>query len=200
MSTTVILAAVAAFGVGCVFCVGLWWISAHRSRQGRLETMKAVVWLCLVNGIAWVWCSYLLAYLGREQIAEQLSKAAVTEIMARQGPRGQRRSSMTDLTVYIPILLTLILAMTLITNIVVQVLKSLTYEVIPTNLLAFLVAVVVTGAAFFALYSYFKFIITGWMIVAVVALAFLVAFAAMFGYDKLVEMLDQLGWIRSRKE
>lgn len=107
---------------------------------------------------------------------------------------------MNDLTVYIPILLTLILAMTLITNIVVQVLKSLTYEVIPTNLLAFLVAVVVTGAAFFALYSYFKFIITGWMIVAVVALAFLVAFAAMFGYDKLVEMLDQLGWIRSRKD
>lgn len=82
MSTTVILAAVAAFGVGCVFCVGLWWISAHRSRQGRLETMKAVLWVCLVNGIAWVWCSYLLAYLGREQIAEQLSGKAVTEIIA----------------------------------------------------------------------------------------------------------------------
>ena len=44
--------------------------------------MKAAVWLCLCNGCAWVWCSYLLAYLGREQIAEQLSGKAVTEIIA----------------------------------------------------------------------------------------------------------------------
>ena len=44
--------------------------------------MKAIVWLCLFNGFAWGWCSYLLAYLGREQIAEQLSGKAVTEIIA----------------------------------------------------------------------------------------------------------------------
>ena len=43
-------------------------------------TTKYLVWLCLGNGIAWVWCSYLLAWLGREEIAESLSKAAVTEI------------------------------------------------------------------------------------------------------------------------
>ena len=47
-----------------------------------METMKAAVWLCLFNGCAWVWCSYLLAYLGREQIAEPLSGKAVTEIIA----------------------------------------------------------------------------------------------------------------------
>lgn len=44
-------------------------------------TTKYLVWLCLGNGIAWVWCSYLLAWLGREEIAESLSKAAVTEIV-----------------------------------------------------------------------------------------------------------------------
>ena len=82
MSSTVILAAAAAFALGCVFCLGLWWLSAHRSKRGRTETMKATVWLCLFNGCAWVWCSYLLAYLGREQIAEQLSGKAVTEIIA----------------------------------------------------------------------------------------------------------------------
>lgn len=82
MSSTVILAAAAAFELGCVFCLGLWWLSAHRSKRGRTETMKAAVWLCLFNGCAWVWCSYLLAYLGREQIAEQLSGKAVTEIIA----------------------------------------------------------------------------------------------------------------------
>ncbi len=54
MSSTVILAAAAAFELGCVFCLGLWWLSAHRSKRGRTETMKAAVWLCLFNGCAWV--------------------------------------------------------------------------------------------------------------------------------------------------
>ena len=57
MSSTVILAAAAAFALGCVFCLGLWWLSTHRSRRGIMETMKAAVWLCLCNGCAWVWCS-----------------------------------------------------------------------------------------------------------------------------------------------
>ena len=45
------------------------------------NTTKLVVWACLMNGFAWVWCSYLLAYLGRDQIAESLSKLAITEIV-----------------------------------------------------------------------------------------------------------------------
>ena len=44
-------------------------------------TTKLVVWACLSNGFAWVWCSYLLAYLGRAEIAESLSKVAITEII-----------------------------------------------------------------------------------------------------------------------
>jgi len=44
-------------------------------------TTKRVVWACLANGFAWVWCSYLLAYLGRAEIAESLSKVAITEII-----------------------------------------------------------------------------------------------------------------------
>ena len=44
-------------------------------------TTKRIVGFCLVNGVAWVWCSYLLAYLGRGQIAETLSKTAITEII-----------------------------------------------------------------------------------------------------------------------
>lgn len=45
------------------------------------ETMKRVVWVCLAMGIAWVWCSYILAYLDHPQIAESLSQVAVTEII-----------------------------------------------------------------------------------------------------------------------
>lgn len=44
-------------------------------------TTKRLVWMCLFNGFAWVWCSYLLAYLGRTEIAESLSKVAITEII-----------------------------------------------------------------------------------------------------------------------
>ena len=45
------------------------------------ETMKRVVWACVVNGFAWVWCSYILAALDRAQIAEELSKVALAEIV-----------------------------------------------------------------------------------------------------------------------
>ncbi len=47
----------------------------------RPETMKRVIWACLFNGFAWVWCSYILAYMDKVQIAESLSQVAVTEII-----------------------------------------------------------------------------------------------------------------------
>ena len=46
------------------------------------ETMKRVVWACVMNGFAWVWCSYILAALDKVQIAEELSKVALVEIIA----------------------------------------------------------------------------------------------------------------------
>ena len=48
----------------------------------RPETMKRVVWACVGNGFAWVWCSYILAALDKPQIAEELSKVALVEIIA----------------------------------------------------------------------------------------------------------------------
>lgn len=103
---------------------------------------------------------------------------------------------MSDFTVYIPMLLALVLALTLVTNLIVQVLKSLLYDWIPTNLLAFLVAVLVTAGTGFALWSYFRFAISGWMIAALIALCFVVAFSAMFGYDKLEQLVEQDGWLK----
>ena len=47
----------------------------------KATTMKIIVWVCLLNGIAWVWCSYILAWMGKEQIAESLSQVALTEII-----------------------------------------------------------------------------------------------------------------------
>ena len=51
-----------------------------RTGQKR-ETMKVIVWACVLNGFAWIWCSYILAWLDKVQIAETLSTAAVTEII-----------------------------------------------------------------------------------------------------------------------
>ena len=47
----------------------------------KKTTTKRVVWLCLANGCAWVWMSYILAFLGRVEIAESLSKVAITELI-----------------------------------------------------------------------------------------------------------------------
>lgn len=54
----------------------------ERGKREKSTTTKKVVWFCLGNGVAWVWCSYILAYLGRAEIAESLSKVALTEIVA----------------------------------------------------------------------------------------------------------------------
>lgn len=58
-------------------------LRAELAGQGlqKPETMKRVVWACVVNGFAWIWCSYILAWLDKVQIAETLSTAAVTEII-----------------------------------------------------------------------------------------------------------------------
>lgn len=50
-------------------------------KKKRFETSKLIVWVCLINGFLWVWCSYVLAWFGREQIAESLSQVALTEII-----------------------------------------------------------------------------------------------------------------------
>lgn len=48
----------------------------------KTETMKKFVWACEINGFLWVWCSYILAALDKPQIAEELSKVALVEIIA----------------------------------------------------------------------------------------------------------------------
>ena len=64
-----------------IFLAGLLWLNRKGAREKRMETMKAIVWFCLVNGCGWVWSSYILAYLGREKIAENLSKIALADIV-----------------------------------------------------------------------------------------------------------------------
>ncbi len=98
---------------------------------------------------------------------------------------------------YIPLIISGVLAAALIlmvvTNIITQVLKKITWAKLNTNILAFVVAIVVTLLAFFAVCQIIGLAITWYMVVGAIGLGFMVAYAAMFGFDKLREALEQIG-------
>lgn len=48
----------------------------------KQSTTKRIIYIVMANAVAWVWCSYLLAFLGRVEIAESLSNNAITTIIA----------------------------------------------------------------------------------------------------------------------
>lgn len=74
-----------------------------------------------------------------------------------------------------------------IVNIVVQVLKKVTWDKIPTQILAMLVSLALTLITF-AAYSQIKALPVEWYHwAAAVVTGFLVSYAAMFGFDKLKE-------------
>jgi len=79
-----------------------------------------------------------------------------------------------------------------LTNIITQVLKKATWDKLPTNILALIVAMAVTLIAFFAVLQIFANPFVWYMVPAAVALGFMVAYAAMFGFDKLREVLKQI--------
>ena len=79
-----------------------------------------------------------------------------------------------------------------VTNIIVEVLKKVIWDKIPTSLLALIVALALTLVAFFAWASYVGFVIVWYMVVAAVVVGLMVAYAAMFGFDKLKEILANL--------
>lgn len=107
---------------------------------------------------------------------------------------------MQNLETYISTLLIVVAVATVLVNIIVQVIKQITWDLIPTNLLAFIVSEVITLLAFFAICQVQGIPVMWYMIAAAVVLGLIVAYAAMFGFDKLRELIEQLGTIKSRKE
>lgn len=49
--------------------------------QKEHTNTEKIVWACLYHGFAWVDCSYILAFLEKTEIAEELSTIAVTQII-----------------------------------------------------------------------------------------------------------------------
>ena len=104
---------------------------------------------------------------------------------------------MENIMQYIPLAVSAILLaaliLTVITNIITQVVKKITWDKIPTNILAVLVAMAVTLLAFFAVCQIMGWAVTWYMVAGAVALGLFVSYAAMFGFDKLREALEQPG-------
>ena len=92
----------------------------------------------------------------------------------------------------ISVLMVTIGVLVVLTNIIVEVLKKMTWDKVPTNLLAILVALALTLVAFFAWAAYMGITVLWYYVAAVVVVGFLVAYAAMFGFDKLKEALGKI--------
>ena len=88
--------------------------------------------------------------------------------------------------------LLIVAILVVITNIIVQVVKKATWDKIPTNLLVVIVSMVLTVGAFLAIFQIEAVAITWYMIAAVLVLGIFVAYAAMFGFDKFREALEQI--------
>lgn len=106
---------------------------------------------------------------------------------------------------YIPLAVSAVLLaaliLTVITNIIVQVVKKITWDKIPTNILAVVVAMAVTLVAFFTACQIMGWAVAWYMVAGAVALGLFVAYAAMFGFDKLREALEQItNWNKEKTE
>lgn len=97
-----------------------------------------------------------------------------------------------NLPAVISTVLLIVAILVAVTNIIVQVVKKATWDKLPTNVLALIVAMVLTVAVCLAAFQIKGVAITWYMVAAVVVLGFFVAYAAMFGYDKLKEALEQI--------
>ncbi len=93
------------------------------------------------------------------------------------------------------ILLTSIGFLVALTNIVTEVVKKVTWNKIPTQLLATIISEMLTISSGVAYFQIKQISITWYLIVATIVLGLLVAYAAMFGFEKLKEILESFGGI-----
>ena len=94
------------------------------------------------------------------------------------------------------VIITIIGLLVATTNIIVEVTKKATWDKIPTNVLAMIVAIVLTLAAGIAYFQIKAIAVTWYMVTALIVLGFMVAYAAMFGFDKLKEAIN---WQNSKE-
>ena len=98
----------------------------------------------------------------------------------------------------IMLLIPIVFGLMLLVNIFTEVLKKIMWDKIPTNLLAFVLSIVITIVAMFIYLEIASIAFIWWMIPIAIAVAFFVAYAAMFGFDKWKQMFDQWNQISGK--
>ena len=89
--------------------------------------------------------------------------------------------------------------LTLVTNAVVEVLKQVLWDKLPTNLLVVIVAQTLTLASGFGWAQIAGATVLWYHIVAAVVAGFMVAGSAMFGFDKFKETMKKAGELYAKQ-
>lgn len=88
------------------------------------------------------------------------------------------------------LIVTLIGILVALTNVITEVVKKLTWDKMPTNVLAVAVGELLTLASGLAYFQVKGIEVVWYYVVALVVIGFMVAYAAMFGFDKLKEIMN----------
>lgn len=90
------------------------------------------------------------------------------------------------------ILLAVVGGLAFIVSVITQVIKDI-FKNVPTDLVVFVLSIALTVTAFIAYMQYIGAAMLWYMIVASVIAGFIVAFVAMFGWEKLSELWKRFG-------
>lgn len=88
--------------------------------------------------------------------------------------------------------LTTVFSLMVATNMVVEVVKKATWNKIPTNVLVVIIAEILTLAVGAAYAQVYNIGIVWYYVVGAIVMGIFVAYAAMFGFDKFKQALEQV--------
>lgn len=88
------------------------------------------------------------------------------------------------------LIVTLIGILVALTNVITEVVKKLTWDKMPTNVLAVVVGELLTLSSGLAYFQVNGIEVVWYYVVALVVIGFMVSYAAMFGFDKLKEIMN----------
>ncbi len=92
------------------------------------------------------------------------------------------------------IILAVIGALAFIVSVITQVIKGIgIFNKVPTDVLVFVLSIGITVVAFIAYMQYIQMAILWYMILASIVAGFVVAFVAMYGWEKLSELWKRFG-------
>ncbi len=93
---------------------------------------------------------------------------------------------------YGAVLVSIVGLLAFIVSLITQVIKGIKWlDKVPTDILVFVLSIVLTVTVFFAWMQYMQYAVVWYMIVAAVIIGFVVAFVAMFGWEKLSKLLSR---------